>query len=169
MNTWELVKIALKYLQLSVMINYELPTGLSQNLISLLLPMSELPKRLNEPERLTERERDREGKPYTSLLFLCFIWVSKIVWYKLTFKGDSFSLLHYDIDDFRQRFLVFRRHLNSALLFILNMLFGGIVAEYKLRLLACWTTKCTVKVSQFTGIHERENFLMNRTWCHCLM
>jgi len=42
------------------MINYELPTGLSQNLISLLLPMSELPKRLNEPERPTERERERE-------------------------------------------------------------------------------------------------------------
>lgn len=42
------------------MINYELPTGLSQNLISLLLPMSELPKRLNEPERPSERERERE-------------------------------------------------------------------------------------------------------------
>ncbi len=42
------------------MINYELPIGLSQNLISLLLPMSKLPKRLNEPERPTERERDTE-------------------------------------------------------------------------------------------------------------
>lgn len=61
MYTWELViKKALKYLQLSVMINYELPTGLSQNLISLLLPMSELPKRLNEPERPTEREKERQ-------------------------------------------------------------------------------------------------------------
>jgi len=49
------------------------------------------------------------------------------------------------------------------------MLIGSIVFEYKLQLLACWTTKCTVKVSQFTGIHERENFQNNRTWCHYLM
>lgn len=52
------------------MINYELPTGLSQNLISLLLPMSELPKRLNEPERVSERERENHTRHF---FFLCFI------------------------------------------------------------------------------------------------
>lgn len=51
---------------------------------------------------------------------------------------------------------------HSALLFILNMLIGCILVQYKLRLLACWTTKCTVKVSQFTG-YSREGKLPNES------
>lgn len=73
--TRELVKKALKYLQLSVMINYELPTGLSQNLIS-LLPMSELPKRINEPERPTERERDAERGKTIHVTFVTLFYMS---------------------------------------------------------------------------------------------
>lgn len=54
------------------MINYELPTGLSQNLISLLLPMSELPKRLNEPERASERERENHTRHFFPLFYMSF-------------------------------------------------------------------------------------------------
>lgn len=54
------------------MINYELPTGLSQNLISLLLPMSELPKRLNEPERVSERERENHTRHFFSFVLYEF-------------------------------------------------------------------------------------------------
>lgn len=78
-----------KYLQLSVMINYQLPTGLSQNRISLLLPMSELPVK-TKWTWITERE----GKPHTSFLFFSFILVSHIVWYMLTFKETLVALWH---------------------------------------------------------------------------
>lgn len=83
------IKKTFKYLQLSVMINYELPTGLSQNRISLLLPMSELPVK-TKWTWITERE----GKPHTSFLFFSFILVSHIVWYMLTFKETLVALWH---------------------------------------------------------------------------
>lgn len=124
---------------------------------------------MNLKDRPSESETQREGKPYTSLLFLCFVGVSHMVWYKLTFKETLFHCCIMTSMTLDSVFWCLDSTCHSALLFILDMLIGDIVVEYKLRLLACWTTKCTVKVSQFTGIHERENFLMNRTWCHCLM
>lgn len=67
MYIWVLViKKTFKYLQLSVMINYELPTGLSQNRISLLLPVFELPVK-TKWTWITEQE----GKP--SFLFFYLI------------------------------------------------------------------------------------------------
>lgn len=67
--------------------------------------------------------------------------------------------MHYDINDFRQCFGCLDGTRLSALCFVFDTLIGDIAVEYKLRLFACWTTKCTVKVSQFTGILKRENFL----------